>query len=75
MSVSCKCCVRFQVYISATGRPLVQRSPIGFGVSGCYLQTPSHKKKKLCIHTSDLFIGLQIFMVTKIYFVVLWDMD
>jgi hypothetical protein len=64
MSVSCECCVRCQVDVSAMGRSLVQRS-----------LTAKAKEKKLCIHTSDLLIRLQIFMVPKIYFVVSWATD
>jgi len=80
ISVSCECCVHCQVDVSSTGRSLVQRSHTECDVSECDYQTSklrlsSHKKKKLCIHTSDLLTELQIFTVTKIYFVVLWAMD
>jgi len=37
MSVSCECC---QVEVSASGRSLVQRSPIECGVSECDRKAP-----------------------------------
>jgi hypothetical protein len=39
MNVSCECCVRCQVEVSATGRSLVQRGPTECGVSKCDLET------------------------------------
>ena len=37
MDVCCKCCVFFQVEVSATGRSLVQRSPTDCGASLCVI--------------------------------------